>query len=372
MYFLELSQFISIINSSTGSVISGILYYNLSPVREPEKLVQENKTMQVQTDVCSQITRLVPWYQAQKNDSTCTINIGKQITHVNYTILATDDFVRKYDPSCVTYDILLANQVGRSPAFGGKYYLIDRHLESRNPTQSAGPSSADTGLTKIRVDGPLYKQGGLLRWDEFNTLDAVSNEVVENVRRQFTQFLRLDPDNGSYVNTEQRRIYSGPNRQIPIRMEAQITFNNSMLVANGINYTCPPFKELVKASLESVFFYSLTSYFREPISILDQQSDGGSSDNKTTAPAPDSNVTMEPTTPGGVDQQSDGGSSDNKTTAPAPDSNVTMEPTTPGSVGDENNLAIRLNNLTLAHFVHFAYDALCILSVEFPVIGCLS
>ncbi|KAF6772777.1 hypothetical protein AHF37_08608 [Paragonimus kellicotti] len=72
---------------------------------------RENDTMQVQTGVCSQITSLVPWYQAQNDSSTCTVTIGEQRVHANYTILTTDDFLRKYDPSCVTYDILLANQV---------------------------------------------------------------------------------------------------------------------------------------------------------------------------------------------------------------------------------------------------------------------
>ncbi|KAF7260006.1 hypothetical protein EG68_02590 [Paragonimus skrjabini miyazakii] len=272
-----------------SSVISGILYYNLSRVGEPEKLVQENKTMQVQTDVCSQITNLVPWYQTQKNDSTCTINIGMQRTHVNYTILTTDDFVRKYDPSCVTYDILLANQVGSSPAFRGQFYLIDILLETRNPTQPAGPSG--TGLTTIRVDGPLYKQGGLLRIDEFRNFDDITKEVGQNVRKQFTDFLRLDPNNGTYINTERRKFYSKPIRQIPIRMEAEITFNNSMLVANGINYTCPPFKELVKASLDSRFFYSNTSYLWRTVNILDEKSDGRSADTTTAPPAPDQTST---------------------------------------------------------------------------------
>ncbi|KAF7260805.1 hypothetical protein EG68_01589, partial [Paragonimus skrjabini miyazakii] len=121
------------------SEFSGFLRYNLTQVREPEKLVQENKTMQVQTDVCDQITNLVPWYQAQKNTSTCTIKIGKLKTFVNYTILATDDFLRNFDPSCVTYDILLASQVWLSSAFGDKYYLLDTVLENRNRTQPVGP-----------------------------------------------------------------------------------------------------------------------------------------------------------------------------------------------------------------------------------------
>ncbi|KAA3671326.1 uncharacterized protein DEA37_0004235 [Paragonimus westermani] len=51
-------------------------------------------------------------------------------------------------------------------------------------------------------------------------------------------------------------------------MEADITFNNSMLAANGINYTCPPFKQLVKEFLNSRYFYSNTSHFTQPTNIL--------------------------------------------------------------------------------------------------------
>ncbi|KAF6769853.1 hypothetical protein AHF37_11815 [Paragonimus kellicotti] len=61
-----------------SSVFSGFLYYNLSWIRNTSSVVMENKTMQVQTDVCSQITSLVPWYQALKNGSTCTVTIGEQ------------------------------------------------------------------------------------------------------------------------------------------------------------------------------------------------------------------------------------------------------------------------------------------------------
>ncbi|KAA3671325.1 uncharacterized protein DEA37_0004234 [Paragonimus westermani] len=77
------------------------------------------------------MTMLVPWYREQLNRSTCTINIGRQQTQVHYSILTTDDFNRKYDPSCVTYDILLASQVARTPAFENKYYLIYIKLENR-------------------------------------------------------------------------------------------------------------------------------------------------------------------------------------------------------------------------------------------------
>ncbi|KAF7233071.1 hypothetical protein EG68_11132 [Paragonimus skrjabini miyazakii] len=47
----------------------------------------------------------------------------------------------------------------------------------------------------------------------------------------------MNPNNGSSMNREQRRIYTEPRRASSVRMETQIAFNNSMLVANGIDYT---------------------------------------------------------------------------------------------------------------------------------------
>ncbi|KAF5395376.1 hypothetical protein PHET_12076 [Paragonimus heterotremus] len=149
------------------------------------KLVRENKTMQVQTDVCRQLTTLVPWYAAQKNSSTCTVKIDRQLTHVNYTVLATDDFLQKYDPSCTTYDILLAAQVSRSPAFLERYYLHFIKLETGNQTPPTGPSPDSNGLTAVQVDGPLYRSGGWLRWDEFKNFEDVTKEVRENASLLF-------------------------------------------------------------------------------------------------------------------------------------------------------------------------------------------
>ncbi|KAF8568723.1 hypothetical protein P879_09630 [Paragonimus westermani] len=65
-------------------------------------------------------------------------------------------------------------------------------------------------------------------------------------------------------------------------MEVQITFNNSMLVAKGIDYTCPAFKELVKACLDSNYSYSRAPYLWAPVIILDEESDGRSASTMTT------------------------------------------------------------------------------------------
>ncbi|KAF7252977.1 hypothetical protein EG68_08198 [Paragonimus skrjabini miyazakii] len=180
LVLIVISLFV-LLDGALGSLFSGTLYYNLSRVEDTEKLVRENKTIQVQTDVCNQMAVLIPWYQTRKNDSTCTIKIDKQKTYVNYTILVTDDFIRKFDPSCVTYDILLANQVSRSQAFGDQYDLDDIQLETRNRTQPVGPSLTDTGLTTIRVDGPLYRRAGFLGWDAKRNLDDVTKQVEKNV-----------------------------------------------------------------------------------------------------------------------------------------------------------------------------------------------
>ncbi|KAF5400201.1 hypothetical protein PHET_06253 [Paragonimus heterotremus] len=162
---------------------TGPSYTSSQNTHEPKKLVQENKTAQVQTDVCSQQHRF------------------QQISLSLYP-----------------------------------YQIPD-----------------DTGSTTIRVDGPLYKEGVRLKWDKSRKFDEVTKEVGENVRTQFTRFLNLNPNNGSHINTEQHKIYEEPMDKTLTRMAAQITFNNSMLAANGINYTCPPFKQLVKASLDSLF-----------------------------------------------------------------------------------------------------------------------
>ncbi|KAF7260007.1 hypothetical protein EG68_02591 [Paragonimus skrjabini miyazakii] len=79
-------------------------------------------------------------------------------------------------------------------------------------------------------------------------------------------------------------------------MEVEITFNNSMLVANDIYHTCPPFKELDKASLDSPLFYSSTK----------KKSDGRSVDTRAsphpeqTSTSNDSITTVRTTTRGGV------------------------------------------------------------------------
>ncbi|KAF7234672.1 hypothetical protein EG68_11629 [Paragonimus skrjabini miyazakii] len=130
--------------------------------------------------------------------------------------------------------------------------------------------------------------------------------VHEQVRSQFTEFLRLQPNKVDHINTERRQIYKEPTNQTLARMEARITFNNSRLVADGINYTCPPFKELVKATLNSRFFYSSTSYLWRRVNILEETPDGRSADTTTASPASDqtsgsndSVITVRTTTRGG-------------------------------------------------------------------------
>ncbi|KAF8562947.1 hypothetical protein P879_11692, partial [Paragonimus westermani] len=189
VHYPELNPIIFNVNFSTVSLFSGILYHNLSLVKDTEKLVKENKSMQVQDDVCEQVGSF----------------------------------------QCITC-----------------------------------------------------------------------------VRKQFVSFLRLDPNNGSYIETERRKIYQEKRSQPITRMEAQITFNNSMLAANGINYTCSPFKELVKESLNSRFFHSDTSYFWRSVNILDEIPDRRSTDGTTSSPASeqtstrsDSTTTVKTTTRGG-------------------------------------------------------------------------
>ncbi|KAF7260802.1 hypothetical protein EG68_01586 [Paragonimus skrjabini miyazakii] len=317
------------------------------------------------------MTSLIPWYEEQKNTSTCTINIGKQMTYVNYTILATEDFIRKYDPSCVTYDLLLVNKVRLSPSFTDKYYLIYIELKTRNRTQPVGPL--------IRVDSPLYKQARKLRLEEVTNADVVTKEIGENVREQFTRFLDLSSDVGSHINTEQRQIYKEPTNQTFTRMEAQITFNNSRLAASGINYTCPTFKQLVKASLDSLVFYSNKIYLWKSVNLVEEKSDGRPVDKTTTSPAPDQ-------------------------TSAVNDSVTTVRTTTRGGGGDLtvlyevtyllswnihcfwlieqtilmpsdifgcswNNLVSRLNNFTSAQLERSARNALSIANVQFQVVG---
>ncbi|KAF8568722.1 hypothetical protein P879_09629 [Paragonimus westermani] len=53
--------------------------------------------------------------------------------------MVTDDLLRKYDSSCVTYDILLAYQVKNTPPFENKYQLVEITLKNRSHTQPAGP-----------------------------------------------------------------------------------------------------------------------------------------------------------------------------------------------------------------------------------------
>ncbi|KAF5395261.1 hypothetical protein PHET_12486, partial [Paragonimus heterotremus] len=124
--------------------------------------------------------------------------------------------------------------------------------------------------TAIRVDGPLYKQARFLEWDSKRNLDDVTKEVGENVRRQILKFLRLHQDDGRHINMKRRKIYEEPTNRSRTQMEARITFNNSMLIANGINYTCPPFKEIVRASLESRSFSTPKIHFGRGVEIQDE------------------------------------------------------------------------------------------------------
>ncbi|KAF7233853.1 hypothetical protein EG68_12613, partial [Paragonimus skrjabini miyazakii] len=165
---------------------------------------------------------------------------------------------------------------------------------------------------------------------------------------QFTRFLDLSQDNGSHINTERHQIYKEPTDQTLARMEAQITFNNSWLAASGINYTCPPFKQLVKVSLESPDFNSRTSYLWKPVNLVEEKSYGRSADTTTASPAPEqtsanngSVTTVRTTTRGGEVETPDGRSADTTTASPAPDqtsasndSVITMRTTTRGGGGE--------------------------------------
>ncbi|KAF7245099.1 hypothetical protein EG68_09519 [Paragonimus skrjabini miyazakii] len=69
-------------------------------------------------------------------------------------------------------------------------------------------------------------------------------------------------------NLERHQYYHETTHQTHARTEIQITSNNSRLLDEDINYTCPPFKELVKDTLNSRFFNSSTSYMQRTVILL--------------------------------------------------------------------------------------------------------
>ncbi|KAF7260004.1 hypothetical protein EG68_02588 [Paragonimus skrjabini miyazakii] len=201
-----------------SSTFKGILYNGTTRILDPHNLTA-NQSKQVQARLCRQMTYLVPWYAAHRNTSNCTIHItNRSWVYLTYTIPVTEDLIQKYDPSCSTYYILLANLVRRVDTLAG-YHLDLITLENQNPVQLVSPSDS-TSSTKIRVDGPVFKLAGRLRWEEFTHFEDLTKEVGENVRKQFVTFLKLHPNNGSYIHTEQKRIYRDPEYQTLTRMEA--------------------------------------------------------------------------------------------------------------------------------------------------------
>ncbi|KAF6774419.1 hypothetical protein AHF37_06753 [Paragonimus kellicotti] len=148
------------------STFKGILYYDLRLVEHPENLTKENKT-KAQTDVCKQLTYMVPWYRPQRNISNCTIvRTDRNWISVNYTISVTEEFLQTNDPQCSTYYILLAN--------------LHITLENGNSGQPASPSSEDNGSTTIGVDGLVKKSSGWVRRAGF----YLSNTVKTGSTRQ--------------------------------------------------------------------------------------------------------------------------------------------------------------------------------------------
>ncbi|KAF7232103.1 hypothetical protein EG68_12091 [Paragonimus skrjabini miyazakii] len=291
------------------STFKGLLDYDWGLGESPVKLTEENRA-KVQNDVCEQLTYLVPWYRPQRNISICTIvGTDRDRITVNYTIPVTEEFLRTHDPLCSTYYILLANLVRQSESFQRKFYLRDITLENGNSGQPASPSSGDHGSTTIEVDGLVRRVGVGVRRAGFVLDQRVTREVQNNVKRQIVDFLDLSNISDSNILTKPFGDYEDPDFKGFTRMKANITIENSMLAANRINYTCSSFRQLIKACLESRFFYSEATSIGRPVKLLDGKSDGSSSITTTDSPNPDQStanngsiVTTSTTRPGGVER----------------------------------------------------------------------
>ncbi|KAF5399908.1 hypothetical protein PHET_06513 [Paragonimus heterotremus] len=272
------------------STFKGLLAYDLRLVEFPAYLTEENRT-KAQTEVCEQLTYLVPWYHPQRNISNCSIvGTDRNWISVNYTIPVTEEFLRTYDPQCSTYYILLANLVRQSEAFERKFYLRDITLENA-----------------IGVDGLVRRAGVWVKRAGFILDQRVTSEVQNNVKRQIMEFLNLSNVGDSNISTKPFGDYEDPEYKGYTRMKANITIENSMLAANRINYTCSSFRQLIKACLESRFFYSEATSIGRPVKLLDGKSDGSSPSTTTDSPTPDQStanngsvVTTSTTIPGGV------------------------------------------------------------------------
>ncbi|KAF5398437.1 hypothetical protein PHET_08527 [Paragonimus heterotremus] len=324
------------------STFRGLLAYNLRLVEFPANLTEENRT-NAQTDVCKQLTYLVPWYYSQRNISNCSIvGTDRNLIVVKYTIPLTEGFLQTHDSLCSTYYILLANLVRRTRAFEKRFYMQDITLENGNSGQPSNPSSGDHGSTTIGVDGSVKNSGRWVRWAGFILNDTVTREVQNNVKRQIAEFLLLPNVNDSNISTKPFGVYEDPDYEGDTRMKANITIKNSMLAANRINYTCSSFRQLIKACLDSPFFNSRETYIGWPVDLLDEKSDSLLPTETTPAQErteEDFKAKDSTSTQGGGDGKSDGSSPSTTTDSPTFDQStannssvVTTNTTIPGSV----------------------------------------
>ncbi|KAF8569859.1 hypothetical protein P879_03575 [Paragonimus westermani] len=344
-------------DGSLTSTFKGLLAYNLSRVEHPENLTQENWTT-VRTDVCKQITHMVPWYRAQENITNCTVvGTDRNGISVNYTILLTEEFLRTHDPLCSTYYILLANLVRRTVPRFEKYYLRDITLEN---------ASDHTGSTTIGVDGQLKESGGWVRWAGFILSAKVTSEIQDNVRKQIADFLKLSNISGSNIYTNPFGEYQDPEYKLYTRIKVNITIKNSMLAANRINYTCSSFRQLIKECVGSPFFYSKTIYIGRPVKLLDEKSDRSVSTETAQPETPvqesttkDSGVTQNTPTQGGGDGKKEESSANTTNNSPTPDQTIT------------NNGSVTTTSRTISGGVGkmtFGYSTLiCHMFIVFPL-----
>ncbi|KAF8562965.1 hypothetical protein P879_12033, partial [Paragonimus westermani] len=172
--------------------------------------------------------------------------------------------------------------------------------------------------------------GGSVRRTGFILSAKVTSEIQDNVRKQIADFLKLSNINDSNIHTTPFGDYQDPDYERNTRIKANITIENSMLAANRINYTCSSFRQLIKACLESRFFYSQTTYIGQPVKLLDEKSDRSVSTETAQPETPvqestteDSGVTQNTPTQGGGDGKKDESSANTTNNSPTPDQTIT-------------------------------------------------
>ncbi|KAF8568832.1 hypothetical protein P879_07566, partial [Paragonimus westermani] len=224
--------------STITSSFNGLLYHGETKVKT-YKYLRKAVREQIRKDLCEHLTKAVPWYTTQNSTANCTITIRRGVT-VNYTILATDDFLTKHDPLCTTYNALLATLAMNIRPTNNSYHMKLLGVTSDGPGHPEYPLPSHPELLKIRVDGALWKSGMRVTWKKSFRKRCVSSRIFEevknNVKKMLVQYMHWGYDDEKNIRGRLLRIYREPTHKNWARMKIELRINGDLFLDKSIDY----------------------------------------------------------------------------------------------------------------------------------------